>query len=218
LTLTMIRVVLVSEIRLHREGLASNLDAQPGIDVVAVSDSLSEAVNVIHEREVDIVLLDLPPTPEYLSALADSVAALPDARFVPLGVVETEEAVAWAEAGAAAFLEPADSLDELHAVLQSVMRGELRCSSQIAAALLRRVQTLSTGQRPKDALSSLTVRELEILQLIGEGLSNKDIAQRTSLRLPTVKNHVRRILQKLQVTSRAAAATIALASRRLPDS
>jgi two-component system nitrate/nitrite response regulator NarL len=212
LTFASIRVVLTSEIRLHREGLASQLAVDGGIELVASADTLADAVALLSVRAVDIVLLDVAPTSEHLGALADAVATMPDARFVVLGVVEADEALAWAEVGAAGFLEPGGSLDELRAVLESVMRGELRCSPRIAAALLRRVRSFGRDHRPRDTVGRLTMRELEILTLVGEGLTNREIADRTALRVPTVKNHVRRILQKLEVSSRAAAATIALGS------
>jgi two-component system nitrate/nitrite response regulator NarL len=210
LTFAPIRVVLTSEVRLHREGLVSKLTSETGIELVASADTLAGAARFLEERAADIALLDVAASPENLSELSAAVARLPEACFVVLGVVEPEEALAWAEVGAAGFLEPGGSIEELRAVLDSVMRGELRCSPRIAAALLRRVRAMGREQhRPKDTLGRLTTRELEIVELIGEGLSNKEIAERTALRMPTVKNHVRRILQKLEVSSRSDAATIA---------
>jgi two-component system nitrate/nitrite response regulator NarL len=213
LNLSPIRVVLTSEVRLHREGLVSKLAADGGIELVASADALGQSARLLEEHAADIVLLDMAASPDNLAGVSDAVARLPDARFVVLGVVEVDEAMSWAEAGVAGFLEPWDSLEELRAVLESVLRDELRCSPRIAAALLRRVRATARERSPRDTLARLTVRELEIVGLIGEGLSNKEIAERTALRMPTVKNHVRQILQKLEVSTRSAAATLAVGVR-----
>jgi two-component system, NarL family, nitrate/nitrite response regulator NarL len=208
--LSQIRVVLTSEVRLHREGLVSKLTSEAGIELIASAGALTQAAELLEAHVADIVLLDMSPSPENLAALSDVVAKLPEARFVVLGVIEADDAMAWAEAGAAGFLEPGGSIEELRAVLDSAMRGELRTSPRIAAALLRRVRAFGREYRsPKDTLGRLTTRELEIVGLIGQGLSNKEIAERTALRMPTVKNHVRRILQKLEVSSRSDVATLA---------
>jgi two-component system nitrate/nitrite response regulator NarL len=203
-------VVLTSEVRLHREGLVSKLTAETGIALVASAETLAGASRFLEEGAADIALLDVAASPENLSELSAAVVRAPEARFVVLGVVEADEAMAWAEAGAAGFLEPGGTIDELRVVLDGVMIGELRCSPRIAAALLRRVRAMAREQhRPKDTLGRLTTRELEIMDLIGQGMSNKEIAERTGLRMPTVKNHVRRILQKLEVSGRADVAAIA---------
>jgi DNA-binding NarL/FixJ family response regulator len=207
-----IRVVLVSEIQLYREGLAVRLAAERGLDLVASLDTLPEALDAATRWSGDLVLFNVSQTPENLTALAEAVAALPEARFVALGVGDMEEAMAWVEVGVVGFLEQRDSFDDLRAVIDSVMRGELRCSPRMAAALLQRVRELSRG-RWTGNVGLLTTRELEILRLVGEGLSNTEIAERTSLRLPTVKNHVHHVLQKLQVPTRDEAANVARAAR-----
>lgn len=208
MSVPVIRIVLVSEIQLYREGLAVRIAAEPGWLLLASLDALPEALRAAADSRADVVLFNVPPAPEHLTALADAVLALPEMRFVALGVADVEEAMAWAEVGVVGFLEQQDSFEELRAVIASVMLGELRCSPRMAAALLQRVRDLSRG-RWTGNLSLLTARELEILRLVGEGMSNTEIASRMSLRLPTVKNHVHRVLQKLQVPTREAAANVA---------
>lgn len=205
-----LRAVVAMETPRGGAGLMARLAGERGIEVVAAADSLLAVVQVARERPVDVVLIDLAPTPRNLTRVTEVARSLPDARLVALGVVEVEEAMAWAEAGVAGFVERRDSIEELLEVLHSVMRGELRCSPQMGAALLRRVRELSP-ERPAVQLSRLTARELEIVGLIGEGLSNAEIARRMSLQVPTVKNHVRSIMQKLQVRSRIAVAAMARA-------
>ncbi len=205
----LIRVLVVSEIRLHREGLISALMSEDIIEVVGAADCLDDALRAVDEHGADIVLLDLAPTEDNLTDLANAVRAAPESRFVVLGAVESEEeVVAWAEAGVSGIVERGSSLEELRRVLDTVMRSELLCSPRVAAALLHRVYALALERSGSDAISRLTVREVEILDLISEGLTNKEIAKRMAIRLPTVKNHVHNIFEKLGVHTRAAAVAL----------
>jgi DNA-binding NarL/FixJ family response regulator len=205
-------VVLASEIQLYREGLAVRLAAEPGLELIASLGSLSEALRVAAGCSPDLVLFNVSATSQNLSELSSSVASLAGTRFVALGVGDLDEAMGWVEVGAAGFLEQRDSFEELREVIDAVMRDELRCSPRMAAALLQRVRELSL-LRHTGNLGLLTQREVEILRMVGEGLSNAEIAGRTSLRLPTVKNHVHHVLQKLRVPTREAAANVARAAR-----
>jgi len=208
-TLRLIRVLVVSEIRLHREGLTSALTSEDIIQVVDAVDGLRDALRVIDEEGADVVLLDLAPTDDNLAELSSAVRAAPDVRFVVLGAVESEEeVVAWAEAGVSGIVERGSSLEELRRVLDTVMRSELLCSPRVAAALLHRVHALALERSGSDAINRLTVRELEIMDLISQGLTNKEIARRMDIRLPTVKNHVHNIFEKLGVHTRAAAVAL----------
>jgi DNA-binding NarL/FixJ family response regulator len=212
-----IRLIVVSEARLHREALASALAEQRWSTLVASVASLEEAMPVAAGTCADIVLLDLQPTPENLDALAASARAAPLARFVVFGTFRSEgEIVAWAEAGASGILESGSSVEELHAVLEAVTSDQLRCSPRIAGALLRRVQQRALERAPADTPASeqLTARQLEILELIANGLTNKEIAARLAIRQATVKNHVHHIFGKLGVHSRAAATMVALTPRQ----
>lgn len=205
-------VVLVSDVQLYREGLAVRLAAEPGLKLIASLDTLPEALEVAAGSSPDLVLFNVSPNSQSVAALSAAVAALPGTRFVALGVGNLDEAMVWVEVGVAGFLEQRDSFEELREVVDAVMRDELRCSPRMAAALMQRVRELSRLHWSGN-VALLTAREREILRLVGEGLSNTEIAERTSLRLPTVKNHVHHVLQKLQVPTREAAASLARAAR-----
>jgi DNA-binding NarL/FixJ family response regulator len=97
------------------------------------------------------------------------------------------------------------SADELVRTVRSVARGELPCSPRIAAMLFRELATMDAAV-PAPALASLTYREREVVALVDRGLSNKEIAAELGIELPTVKNHVHRVLEKLDVRGRSAAA------------
>ena len=129
-------------------------------------------------------------------------------RVVAFAVPETEDdIIACAEAGVAACVTREASIDELVATIERVGSGESLCSPQVAAVLLRRVATLAAARSDEPA-ATLTSREREILDLIAEGLSNKQIGQVLCIQVPTVKNHVHNLLEKLEVHSRHEAAAL----------
>lgn len=119
------------------------------------------------------------------------------------------EILAWAEAGASAIVDRKGTPLELTTVLEAVIRGEALCSPRVAGTLLRRLQTLARDRRPSDGTGRLTQRERDVLLLVGDGMSNKQIARHLGLQLPTVKNHVHDIFEKLEVSTRAMAVALA---------
>ena len=134
---------------------------------------------------------------------------MPDARVFAITVPNSESGVvACAELGVAGFVTTDASLTELVTALESVASGDLVCSPATAGALLRRVATLAHERPRDDRLALLTGREREVVCLIAEGLSNKQIAHRLYIELATVRNHVHNILGKLGVHRRAEAAAL----------
>jgi DNA-binding NarL/FixJ family response regulator len=207
------RVLFVAEIRLYREGLADMLRAEPGIDVVATASGADEAVRALRELAPDVVLIDMA-IPDNAWLVRALVAAVPGTRVVALAVPEVErEVLACAEAGVAGYVTRDGSIEDVVAAVESAARGELLCSPRMAATLFQRVATLALERSPQSIESRLTTRELEILDLIDQGLSNKEIARRLTIELSTVKNHVHNILEKLNVSRRSEAAARARAER-----
>lgn len=204
----MIRVLIVDDTRIYREGLAQILEGGSGIDVVATAANQDEAVAAIHEREPDVVLFRVT-TVESIPLLGAIAETEFGGRIVALGVAETEdEVLAFAEAGVAGYVPRDGSLDDLVATIHGVAQGEVHASPRIIASLLRRVAALAAKRPPRAPLAHLTPREREIVELIGQGLSNKEIARRLSIEIRTVKNHVHNILEKLQVHRRGEAAAL----------
>jgi DNA-binding NarL/FixJ family response regulator len=147
------------------------------------------------------------PTPAGPNAVRTLVAATPEIKVVALGIPGVEpDVIAIAEAGASGYVARDGSMDDLVAVVESVARGECLLSPDIAAKLFRRVATLAREPRLEPMDGKLTARELDVLGLIDDGLSNKEIAKALSIELPTVKNHVHSVLEKLNVRRRTAAA------------
>jgi two-component system nitrate/nitrite response regulator NarL len=209
----MIRVLIVAEIRLYREGLADMLREETGVDVVATASGADDAVRALREKHPDIVLLDvgIPDNAWLARAL---VAAVPGTLIVAVAVPEAEDSVvACAEAGVAGYVTREGSVEDVVAAVEAVARGEILCSPRMAASLFQRIATLALERSPESIESRLTNRELEILDLIDQGLSNKEIARRLTIELSTVKNHVHNILDKLNVTRRSEAAARVRAER-----
>ena len=210
----MIRVVLISGICLYREGLAELLGRTGAISVTGsaadVADGLALAARL--DEPPDVILLDTFPA-DADARIAQVLEGLPGVPILALTVPNSErEILAVAEAGIAGFVTSDASVDELVAAIESVARGEALCSPSVAAALIRRLASLARRGQPASPIGPLTTREREILELIDEGFSNKQIAQRLRIELPTVKNHVHHILVKLGVSRRAEAAALARSS------
>jgi two-component system nitrate/nitrite response regulator NarL len=200
------RVLVVDDIIVYRDALAGVLDREPSIDEVATAADFDTAQRCLDQAFPTVVLLNIAMarSGDVLGAI---VRVAPNLPVVALAMSETEdEVIAWAEAGVAGYLLRGDSLADLVAVIHSVARGETLCSPRVAATLLRRVAKLATERQLHAAPTHLTTREREVLQLVDEGLSNKQIARRLSIEVRTVKNHVHHILEKLQVHRRGEAA------------
>jgi DNA-binding NarL/FixJ family response regulator len=207
----MITIFVVARIRLYRDGLVHSLGRHEGIRVVGAGVSVDDAALGPDAPAPDVVVVADGGGPAAVERL---LAADATARVIAVAVPDTdEEVVAYAEAGAAGIVGLDAPLDELVACVRSAARGELACSPRVAAILLRRVHAVACGEaRPGPAAPPLTARQQQILELIGHGLSNKEIALRLCIEVSTVKNHVHQILDKLGVQSRADAA----ARLRLP--
>lgn len=203
----MISVVVCAGVRIYREGLADALERSGAIRVLAAVPDVVDALLLADELGPDLVLCDVSslPAEELPRRLRELAAA---ASLVALGVPEQEEHVlACAECGLAGFVTRELSLADLVEALEAAARGELLCSPQAAATLLRRVRSLAAAQRPSPT-AALTGREVQILDLLTTGLSNKEIATRLRIEPTTVKNHVHSILGKLNVRRRSDAAVI----------
>jgi two-component system, NarL family, nitrate/nitrite response regulator NarL len=198
-----IRLLIVGEICLYREGLALLLRPERDIEVVGTAESVDGALDPVRHGGADIVLLDASMT-DSVSAVRALVEANSAVRVVVLSIPESEhEVVAFAEAGVAGFVTREADRGRFTETIHAVARGDTLCSPRITATLLRRVADLAGRSPHLPALSRLTVRELEIVDLLASGLSNKEIASRLRIEVPTVKNHVHHILEKLQLRRRS---------------
>lgn len=195
------RVLIVSPVRLIREGLALVLQTRGLRQVVAAAGP--SALEGLRDSEADVAIIDVS-RPSMFPFMQQLAARFAHVRLLALGVGESEaEVLACAEAGAAGYLALDTGTDELLTAIENARRDELVCSPRIAALLFRRHSARSNAAGGD---SALTRRERQVLELIDRGLSNKEIATHLHISLTTVKNHVHRILEKMQVHRRGAAA------------
>ena len=206
-------MLVVAEVRLYREGLASALDAEDGIDVVGAYAAPTEAL--ARGVDPDVVLVDVAGD-ESLPILSSLQGALPHAHLVAMAIRDAEQDVmACAEAGAAGYVTREQSVGDVASIVRAVARGEMPCTPRMAGSMLRRIAVLAgEASPPPEGVPQLTPREAEVVDLIGRGLSNKQIARALCIELATVKNHVHNVLEKLGVTRRNDAVARVRAHRR----
>ena len=208
-----IRVAIIHRNRLFREGLAFVLSQQRGITVVTCSDGSGDALAEIGRLCPDVIILDFSQQGrDGLNEARQLREASPESRLLLMGLTESEaDVLACIEAGAAGLLQREASLEELLQNIRAMMAGEAMCSPKIIALLFSQIAEEAHARKrvQRSDLPHLTSRERQILALIEERYSNKEIAVRLEIEIQTVKNHVHNILEKLQLHSRREAASYA---------
>jgi two-component system, NarL family, nitrate/nitrite response regulator NarL len=203
---SVLTVVILSDVRFLQEALAEILGREAGLAVIGRAANLIEAQTSWSDIHPDIVLLDTP-LPDALAAVAGIRELLPKARVIALAMAETEEnVIKWGEAGVASYIPRTATLADVIAAIGNTMRGEQACSASITARLWHR---LAEHPAPSPVVHPplLTAREVEIVQLLATGLSNKEIARRLHIGLATTKSHVHNLLTKLELPRRSHAAS-----------
>jgi DNA-binding NarL/FixJ family response regulator len=214
-----IRLLVVHDDQLHRECLVRALASDPRYVAVDSPGDPAEVVCRIESFMPHVLLIDRGMPGDAAVQLASRViTAFPAVKVLMLGLTECPEAV-WecAEAGCAGYVLRHETFDQLAVRIEQSLRGETVCSPQVACTLFSRLAELAR-RRDGDGETAgalLTARELQILELIAAGLSNKEIASRLCLSLHTVKNHVHNLLEKLAVPGRYAAVQYAYQKRWL---
>lgn len=200
------RLIIASSVRLTREGMAATLGGCGGMVVADVVDLSPAGIARIAAAEPDIILVDVgEANPVALARLIK--AASPGAKLVAFPLDEIDERVfACAAAGFSGYVPRDSGADELHRALVDTMEGRMHCAPHITAAIFNRLAGFLQEAELREAPPSLTLREREVLALVQQGRSNKDIARQLAISSATVKNHMHNILQKLKVNRRGQAA------------
>jgi two-component system nitrate/nitrite response regulator NarL len=199
-----VRVFIAAHVRFYREALTEILAKEHRLEIVGASGNRQEILARVASVGPDVVLLD--PTAESIHMIRELADPAASTRVVALACPETEpEVIAYAEAGVSGFVTCEESLADLVATILRAARGDLVVSPQTAGTLLRRVTLLAAERPAAFPAEPLTARELEVVLLIDEGLSNQQIALRLHIELSTVKHHVHHILHKLGVARRSEA-------------
>jgi DNA-binding NarL/FixJ family response regulator len=201
--------MIVDDHTVVRDGVATMLGRQPDISVVGEAANGREAVDITKTLRPDVILMDLRmPEMDGVEAMRQIREDNQEVKFIVLTTFDTDEYIFHAiEAGAKGFLLKDASREELFKAVRAVNRGESLVQPGVAARLLDRFAELL---RPTPAEPLLSARELEVVQLMSTGATNKEIAASLSISESTVKTHVANIFQKLDVNDRTGAVTTAI--------
>jgi DNA-binding NarL/FixJ family response regulator len=197
-----ISLMIVEGHQLLGECLGSVLANMGQFTVFDLAHNKEEALNKVRERQPDVVLIDMDlPDEMALTLTAQLTRDFPRVKALIFGLVEVAvDIMEYVEAGARGYVLKDASIDHLRIAIDSIARGETVSSPQITYAMFSRLAELA--YQPMGGQTILTTREMEILQLISMGWSNKRIANHLFVSLYTIKNHVHNILKKLQVQHR----------------
>ena len=204
-----IRILIVDDHPVVRHGLRGMLNIKPGLEVVGEAEDGDEAISQARTLEPDVILLDLIlPRKDGLAVIEELKQEAHQAYILVLtSLTEDEKLIAALDAGAQGCLLKDSSPTELVRAVRDVYEGELALHPAIARKLLSSSEQPSETQTYYD---SLTKREVEILQLLAQGLSNRQIAESMVISEQTVRSHVTHILEKLGLANRTQAALYAL--------
>lgn len=197
-----IKILLVDDHKIMREGLRSLLENQPGMQVIAEAVNGREAVRLARDKRPDVVIMDIDmPDLGGIEATRQMCAALPEVKVIGLSIhSEKHYVVNMLRSGASGFLSKDCPFDELTQAIKTVMTNHTYLSPKIADFMIdhyiREVPVIESS-----AFSVLTPREREVLQLIAEGWTTKEIASQLNVSAKTVDTHRRQIMDKLKLYS-----------------
>jgi DNA-binding NarL/FixJ family response regulator len=212
-------ILLVDDHALFRVGVRNILEREPGFEVVGEADETRSAFDLAVQLSPDIVLMDLSlPAPGGIETTQRIKRELPSAGIIVLAVDEDEDALFDAiKAGAAAFILKDVAPDDLVAIIRRVAAGEYLINDKVfakpavASRVLKEFRELAIyGQEAAPIFAPLSPREVEILDNIAQGMTNKQVAYALSISEQTVKNHMSSILRKLSVNDRTQAVVYAM--------
>jgi len=214
-----VRVLIVDDHALFRRGLVQVLLGEPGIEVVGEGEDGEDGLRRAEELAPDVVLMDVRmPRVSGIEATRRLAAVLPTTKILMLTVSDEEDDLYEAiKAGAAGYLLKEISIEEVADAVRAVVRGQSLINPSMAAKLIVEFNNLArrAEERQQAVVPRLTERELEVLKLVAQGLTNRDIADHLFISENTVKNHVRNILEKLHLHSRMEAVVFAVREKLL---
>jgi DNA-binding NarL/FixJ family response regulator len=200
----MTRVLIVDDHPVFRDGLAGLLATLGGLDVVGSVSTAEDAVETVRIAAPDVVLMDLNlPRSSGVDATRQVLDLAPGTAVLIITMVDDDDSVIAAlRAGARGYVLKGASAEEISAAIRTVAAG----GAVFGAAIATRLAAQPAHQKPSGPDVALTARESEVLALLADGVSNKQIARSLDLSIKTVQNHVSRILDKLQAGDRTQAA------------
>jgi len=214
---TKIKVMIVDDHGIVRQGLRTYLDLLEDINIVAEAENGLDALDKVKQFNPDIVLMDLVmPEMDGIEATHKICGSYPEVKVIVLtSFTEDEKVFAAIKAGAVGYLLKDISPPELAKAIQAVHSGESHLHPEITKKLMN--QFVSPKSDIEISPDELTAREMEVLQLIAQGLSNKELANKLTISEKTVKTHLSSIFSKLHLSDRTQAAIYALKHNLVPD-
>jgi len=212
-----VRVLVVDDQELFRRGLTMLLGTEPGIEVVGEASDGEAGVALAASTAPDVVLLDIRmPRLTGLEACRAIKETVPTSHLIMLTVSDEEQDLYEAvKSGAAGYLLKDASIDEVSQAIRVVAEGQSLISPSMAVKLIEEFKQMASQPRSPVPGFNLTERELGVLRLVARGLNNREIAKQLFISENTVKNHVRNILEKLQLHSRMEAVMFAVREKLL---
>ena len=209
-----IRVLIVDDHALFRRGLMLVLESEDGIEVVGEADDGEDEIAKAEQLAPDVVLMDVRmPRISGIEATRRLAEALPTTKIIMLTVSDEEEDLYEAiKAGATGYLLKEISIEEVADAVRAVTQGQTLISPSMASKLIAEFTNLAkrATDRQQVPVPRLTERELDVLRLVAQGITNREIAEQLFIAENTVKNHVRNILEKLHLHSRMEAVLYAV--------
>jgi DNA-binding NarL/FixJ family response regulator len=209
-----IRVLIVDDHALFRRGLMLVLESEDGIEVVGEADDGEDAITKSEQLAPDVVLMDVRmPRISGIEATRRLSEMLPTTKIIMLTVSDEEEDLYEAiKAGATGYLLKEISIEEVADAVRAVTQGQTLISPSMASKLIAEFTNLAkrATDRQQVPVPRLTERELDVLRLVAQGITNREIAEQLFIAENTVKNHVRNILEKLHLHSRMEAVLYAV--------
>jgi two-component system nitrate/nitrite response regulator NarL len=198
-------IIVLTPVRLLGDGLAACFSSRPGLRAIAVVNDLGTLRDKLSTTETHVVLVDVTQGID-LFDVRGIAADWPNVPLVALGLTEQrQEVIRCGRAGFAGYIARDASIDALCNSLSEIVAGRLACPPDISGGLLRALFRRDSPTDESDLDLALTRRESEVLELLGRGFSNKEIASELCLSVATVKHHVHHVLEKLKLERRAQA-------------
>ena len=205
-----IRIIVIDDHPLYRSGVVRTLEETDSFSVVGEGGKADDALQLAERARPDIALLDISMPGSGLKALEKLNAAHPEIKCIMLTVSEDDEDIMTAmKNGARGYVLKGIFAPELVHVVRTIAEGGSYVSPSLAAGLLAAMQEPGANRQAGSAIESLTEREEQILRLVSDGKSNKEVGRALNLQEKTIKHHMTSILQKLQVRNRVEAAVLA---------
>ena len=207
-----IKIMIVDDHALMREGLTKILEMEDNLEVVIRAANGNEAIDYIEKNSVDIVLLDINmPNMNGIETLKKMKQMQPEIKIIMLTVYDTREyLIETLNLGANGYMLKDAETDSLIKAIETVYNGGSYIHPNLAGELFKEINRQRVSRNIKSGVDALTRREYEVLLLIAEGMSNKDISEHLIISEKTVKNQVSSILRKLELQDRTQAAIFAI--------